>query len=36
MSAATEPKFVRQMAEFQFRFNNRNNGDIFTEAVAGC
>ena len=24
------------LAEFQFRFNNRKNPDIFREAVAGC
>jgi transposase-like protein len=24
------------LAEFQFRFNNRNNPDIFQDAVAGC
>jgi transposase-like protein len=24
------------LAEFQFRFNNRNNADIFADAVAGC
>jgi transposase-like protein len=24
------------LAEFQFRFNNRNNDDIFGEAVRGC
>jgi transposase-like protein len=24
------------LAEFQFRFNNRNNDDIFGEAIGGC
>jgi transposase-like protein len=24
------------LAEFQFRFNNRNNADIFGEAIGGC
>jgi len=24
------------LAEFQFRFNNRKNEDIFSDAVAGC
>jgi transposase-like protein len=24
------------LAEFQFRYNNRNNPDVFGEAVAGC
>ena len=24
------------VAEFQFRYNNRNNPDIFAEAIAGC
>jgi hypothetical protein len=24
------------VAEFQFRYNNRNNPDIFGEAIAGC
>ena len=24
------------LAEFQFRFNNRNNEDIFGEAIGGC
>jgi hypothetical protein len=24
------------LAEFQFRFNNRKNPDIFGKAIAGC
>ena len=24
------------LAEFQFRFNNRNEADIFGKAIAGC
>jgi transposase-like protein len=24
------------LAELQFRFNNRNNDDIFGEAIGGC
>jgi len=24
------------VAEFQFRYNNRNNQDIFGEAIRGC
>jgi transposase-like protein len=33
VSAKYMPLYV---AEFQFRYNNRNNPDIFDEAIAGC
>ena len=33
VSAKYMPLYV---AEFQFRYNNRNNPDIFGEAIAGC
>jgi hypothetical protein len=31
--AVAVPLYV---AEFQFRYNNRENADIFGEAIAGC
>ena len=33
VSAKYMPLYV---AEFQFRYNNRHNPDIFGEAIAGC
>jgi hypothetical protein len=33
MSAKYMPLYV---AEFQFRYNNRDNADIFEAAIAGC
>jgi hypothetical protein len=33
MSAKYMPLYV---AEFQFRYNNRENADIFGAAIAGC
>jgi hypothetical protein len=33
MSAKYMPLYV---AEFQFRYNNRNNPDMFGKAIAGC
>jgi hypothetical protein len=33
MSAKYMPLYV---AEFQFRYNNRENGDIFGTTISGC
>ena len=33
VSAKYMPLYV---AEFQFRYNNRDNAEIFAEAIAGC
>ena len=33
---ATELKLPLYVAEFQFRYNNRHNPEIFEAAIAGC
>jgi hypothetical protein len=29
-------KYLLYIAEFQFRYNNRSNEEIFGEAISGC